>query len=334
MPISTPKNFTVTQANGQILVQWDLTPTAVSYTVARSINQGVTYTNIATITAISYLDTSVTLGTEYTYTVTAFDGSTTSPPTSPLSEVPTPAGEMSLLAIRNLAKQRADMESSNFIKKSEWNNYINQSMYELYDLLVTAYEDYFTILGATFNTDGVNSSYAIPNGTNYNGAPALYKLMGLDLGLPSASNGFVSIEKYNFSERNKYFYPNTSATLYGVYNLQYRMLNNQINFIPLPSANQPIRIWYIPRLRPLLQDSDTTTDSISGWIEYVIIDAAIKALQKEESDTSALMAQKAALKARIEETAINRDAGRPDTITDVRKGTWGGTSGSGQWGPF
>lgn len=65
-------------------------------------------------------------------------------------------------------------------------------------------------------------------------------------------------------------------------------------------------------------------DGVSGWLEYVVTDAAIKMLQKEESDTSVLQFQKAALIKRIEAAAENRDAGNPATIADVQwtNGTW------------
>ena len=65
-------------------------------------------------------------------------------------------------------------------------------------------------------------------------------------------------------------------------------------------------------------------DGISGWLEYVVTDAAIKMLQKEESDTSTLQFQKAALIKRIEAAGENRDAGSPATIADVQwtNGTW------------
>ncbi len=205
----------------------------------------------------------------------------------------------------------------------EWNTYINQSLFELYDLLVTAYgEEYFAAAPLQFNTNGVDQLYPLPNGTNYSAAPAFYKLLGVDLGVNNANNGWVSVKKFNFLDRNKYFYPNTAATIYGVFNMCYRLVGSNIDFIPTPSGNQPIRLWYIPRMTMLLQDTDITTEGVSGWIEYVIVDAAIKALQKEESDVSILMAQKAALIKRIEAASMNRDAGQPDTVTDARNSGW------------
>lgn len=85
--------------------------------------------------------------------------------------------------------------------------------------------------------------------------------------------------------------------------------------------------------------SDSTTlDGISGWEEYVVIDAAMKACIKEESSTAQeLMAEKMAMKERIQSTAADRDAGLPSRVTDStsidlgRGDGWGGIGGGGEW---
>jgi hypothetical protein len=110
-------------------------------------------------------------------------------------------------------------------------------------------------------------------------------------------------------------------------------MGNNIEFIPTPTSGQKIRLWYIPRLTELLQDTDTTAIGISGWIEYVIVRAAKYALDKEESDTSKLTEEIVFLKTRIEETAANRDVGQPDKISDTRRGG-SGNSGNGFGGGF
>jgi hypothetical protein len=114
------------------------------------------------------------------------------------------------------------------------------------------------------------------------------------------------------------------------------MFGSQIEFIPTPSAGQPIRLWYVPRLPQLLQDTDLTTLGVSGWLNYVVARAAKYALDKEESDTTKLDAEILFLKTRIEESASNRDAGKPDTITNVRlNGAWGSMAGGyGSNGPI
>jgi hypothetical protein len=344
-----PQNMQVQTGNQQVLISWNLSPGATSYQIQRSLDN-VTYTPLVTLSgsplATSYVDAAVTLGTQYWYQVAAVNISGSSPYTQPGSAIPAQSGETSLAAIRLAAKQRADRVNSNFVSDPEWNTYINTSMYELYDLLITVYEDYYLATPVQFPTNGNQFLYPLPDGTTIFtnfltqqpfAAPALYKLQGVDLALqntaPSA-NAFVTVNKFNFIDRNRFVYPNTASTIYGVFNLQYRMMGSNIEFIPTPSANQNIRLWYIPRLTNLLKDTDTTTTGISGWTEYIVVKAAYYALTKEESDTSSLVMQLQALTDRIISSASNRDAGQPDKISDTRVNNGWNGNGSGWNGSY
>lgn len=341
-----PQNYYLGQGDGKVSLNWDISAGATSYNVQRSTD-GVTYSTLASPALNQYLDTTVTLGQIYYYQIASIGSSGTSPYTAPLSCVPTMGGEMSLGELQIRCRQRADRINSQFVTTAEVNGYIMQSLYELYDLLIDLYEDYFKAPSAIFFSINNQQIYPMPNGVTqfhqdlgtsvgplFTAAPA-YKLLGLDLGLNTSNNGWVTVDKYNFIDRNRYFYPNSASTIYGVFNCQYRWLGNNLELIPYPSSNQPFRIQYIPRLPVLLQPQDITTTSISGWLEYVITDVAIKILQKEESDVTILGMQKQALIGRIQSSASNRDAGRPDTISDTRS-NWtnqnGGFKGpSGGW---
>lgn len=78
----------------------------------------------------------------------------------------------------------------------------------------------------------------------------------------------------------------------------------------------------------------TQIDGISGWEEYVVVDAAIKIMGKEESETSALMIRKNDLKKRIQDIAANRDPGTAARTADVSSGNlWdGGGEGNNGFG--
>ncbi len=338
-----PTGFSVQTGNQQNYLLWSITAGATSYSIQRSTD-GVTYSVLATPTSFQYLDTAVTIGTQYWYQVASVNLSGTSSYTSPLSVIPAPNAEMSLAQLRLTVQQKADKVNSDFVTLPEYTTFINLAMYELYDLLITVYEDYYVADPVHFTVNGSQANYPLPNGTltfqntaNANVvAPPFYKLLGVDLSLNSANNAYVTVDKFNFVSRNRFVYPNTASTIYGVFNLQYRILGNQIRFIPTPSANQIIQLWYIPRLAQLLQETDLTTIGVSGWLDYVIVRAAKYVLDKEESDTTKLDQEIAFLRTRIEETAANRDAGRPDTISDVRQnGQWGSMSGGyGASGPL
>jgi len=291
------------------------------------------------------------------------------------------------------------------------NSYINASYYELYDLLVQKYGNDYYVKEYSFNLVGNQSRYDLPDD--------FYKLLGVDLEIGSGPDGYVSLRPFSLAERNRYSTANVQTWI-GVTNLRYRLSGNKLWFTPSPQTGQTIRIWYIPRLKPLADPvtltiaeqpveadrlyigtfwanlgaligstvADTATqiadainqdplagvtaeasgnvitfsligttplsltllntdgtpgittrcqlsaatisgdpitaDGVSGWLEYVITDAAIKAAQKEESDTTVLQFQKQALIKRIEAAAENRDAGSPATVADVQwtNGTW------------
>ncbi len=331
---STPVNFYAQQGNGQVYLSYDLSAGATSYNILRSTD-GITFASIATPVTNSYFDTSVTVGTQYYYQVAAVNSDGSSVFSFVQSVVPAATGDLSLGEIRLMAQQRADRVGSNFVTLPEWNSYINQSRFELYDLLVTLYEDYYLAPAVTFTTDG-SDSYSLPNGTNYSGAKKFYKLWGVDCGLAPSGNAWVTLSKFDAIERNRYVFPNITSSFAGVFNMRYRVTDNDIRFIPTPASGQFIRIWYIPRLETLLADS-AIMDGVSGWTEYIVVDAAIKALQKEESDVSVLLAQKQALIDRITVAGMNRDAGQPDTISDIRNqknGNYGGSGFDGGFGGF
>ena len=202
---------------------------------------------------------------------------------------------MSLAELRTATRQRADMVNSQFVSDSELNSYINQSYFELYDLLIQKYGDnYYSADPVVFATDGQTMQYPLPDGaltftngrTQANGyvATAFYKLLGVDLQLANQYQSFVTIRPFNFSDRNRYAVLNFQS-FYGVTNLRYRLNDKYIWLTPIPAAGQNIQIWYAPRLTTLSDDADTC-DGISGWTEYIICDAAIKCMQKEESDVT------------------------------------------------
>ena len=86
---------------------------------------------------------------------------------------------------------------------------------------------------------------------------------------------------------------------------------------PVPMAGQTLRLWYVPTLTALSADGNVTVDILNGWEEYIVIDAAMKALAKEESDVSVFAMRKQAIADRIDAEAENRDAGMPARINDV-----------------
>lgn len=211
-----------------------------------------------------------------------------------------------LLKLRTQARQRADKVNSGFVLDAELNQYVNNSIAELYDLLVAAYGNDYYLKTYTFSTDGIASDYNLP--TDF------YKMEGLDLYVNSSS--FITLKPFQFNERARLQNGNNWAAITQAQGPRYHLKANVISFMPLPSVNN-LTMYYVPVCAELVGDSDTF-DGINGWEEYVIIDAAIKMLQKEESDVSILMGQKQMLTKRIEAMAENRDIGHSFKVSDVQ----------------
>lgn len=354
MPVTVPyqpQNLVSEQADGNILVSWAASLAATGYDLQRSTD-GVNFVTIATLgQVVQYLDSLPGVGTKYYYQIAGTNSSGTGPYSSVTSMIAAPPSEMSLYELRLRAQQTADRVDSDFVTITEWNAFIRLAMYELYDLLIGSYEDYFATQQAFILTNGSTQYYNLPNGydnylggnfTGVSGTPAqaFYKMAGVDLAVNTSTinPAWVTLKKFNFIDRNKYVYPNSTSTIYGVYNQAYRIMGDQIDFIPVPAGSQTLRLWYVPKLPALLQETDLTTLGYSGWIRYPIVRSAKYALDKEEgSDTSKLDAEILFLKTRIEQMAQNRDAGMPDTISETRRdgvygGTFGGSGGSSNGG--
>jgi hypothetical protein len=217
-----------------------------------------------------------------------------------------------LAEIRLQARQRADMVQSEFVEDSELTNYVNASLAELHDLLISAYNEDYYMESVSFDSDGT-LSYDLPDGANYSGAGKFYKLRGVDASADGAT--WSNVRRFNFNKRNA----DSNSFLHdlsGNPSLEYRLVGSQLRLNRIPDTGTQLRVWYHPALEPLVDDTDEF-DDVNGFIDYVVVDCAIKMLQKQEDDVSVLLAQKQALAARIAAMAANRDANEPESISDI-----------------
>ena len=237
-------------------------------------------------------------------------------------------GLTTLGALVTAAALRADQptpSTTTFITTANWYTFVNGSCQELHDKLIEAYgADYRVTLSSSITTTASASTYALPDG--------FYKLLGVDLQVSTAAgnNGWVNVPKFNFEDRNRYAMsvPSVGATTL----LRYRLSGDNLWLTPQPPANLVLKVWYAPRFTPMTADGDTF-DGVSGWEEYVINSAAMKALVKEESDISGLMALQAVQDRRLATIIENRDAGSPATVVDVyNQGSVQPGPGWGGWG--
>lgn len=205
-----------------------------------------------------------------------------------------------LANLRTEVRNRGEIRSV-YVSDSELNTYINQSIAELYDLLCSMSPDFYLTtsdISVVANTD----SYALP--------ATFYRLRAI--AYVRTSTDIISLKRMMLNER--FGWPPTVGS--GPETTRYRVTGSNVIFAPIPQWTGTVRLYFIAAPTKLSADGDTF-DGISGWEEYVVVDALMKCWVKEESDISPLMAQKAALKARIESMAYDRDEGQTDYVRDV-----------------
>lgn len=344
---SIPQNVVCTTGNTQILLTWQQVVGASNYVVQRSLTGLVgSFTTLASPTGNSYVDFAVSAGQQYWYYVSSQNTSGISSPQTlgtnglALTAVPCLPGQINLGFLRYQCKQRLEKLMSNWLTDDQWNFYINQSAFRLYDMLVGKYgDDYFMAPWLVIPLTG-QAAYPLPDGSNYlvtlasdgqnfpnpsgSPAPACYKLIGIDLNVGGSlaigpTAGWVPCARQNFSDRDKYTYVGQQATLYNVFQMSYREMGNTVEVYPV-NTNATMRWRYVPMMTQLLLDTDMMPFSISGWSELVIVDVCIKALVQEESydQAQAFANERQALIERINAIAPNRDVGQPNTISNTK----------------
>lgn len=143
------------------------------------------------------------------------------------------------------ARDMADMSRTAFCSDEEIVRYISIEYCELYDLLVTKYEHYYT--GATPFTivqDG-SDSYALP--TDF------YKLSGVDKQL-NAGSSWQTMLPFNFAERNE-------IAALNIFSQRYCIVGDRIMFRGSGST-QTVQLWYIPP--PKILDKKITISAVSA----------------------------------------------------------------------
>lgn len=189
-----------------------------------------------------------------------------------------------LLQLRTDVRQRADLVSSTFITDAELTEYINGSIADLFDRLVASrgMDYYEKVPPYSFTTVGGTSLYSLP--------ADFYQLILCEATIGSYT---VPLQPFALVERGR--------------------LSQQ----PV-QGGLVVTVRYVPTCPRLVNDSDTF-DGFNGWEEFVILDAALKCREKEETDATDFQARLARMVQRLDRMAPDRDAGMGQRFTDVRR---------------
>lgn len=203
---------------------------------------------------------------------------------------------VTLLELRNAAKDLSDMQNSPEVGDTTWNRWINDGIEKLWRIVTkTDVGGYQTFQNFTIST---GNTVALPAGFR--------RLLGVtrDPGAPGMRR---SLPKYNMGERD--FVGPLGP-------LSYRLIGQTIAIEPSTNAAGNYAMYYIAGPTVLANDSDAIDTVLEQYDDYVTTWAAIKALGKEESDTRDLYQDFYKLEADIAETLAMRDGDDASTIVD------------------
>ena len=204
---------------------------------------------------------------------------------------------VTLLQLRNAAKDVCDFVNNPQVSDPTWNQWINDGIERLYRIA-------FKADSGAFQT---SATFTLTNASNSSTLPATYRrVLGVtkDPAVPSMRK---SLPKYMWGERD-------SFGLQGP--LSYHVVGNAVLIEPSAVCAGNYAVYYLTGPTVLVADSDTMDTILEPYDDFVTTWASIKALGKEESDNRDLYVEIQGLTQDILEMFVMRDGDDASTIVD------------------
>ncbi len=187
---------------------------------------------------------------------------------------------------------------------AELNDWINEAIMELVDLVMGINEDwYLSLTPAAITVVAGTQNYSLPSD--------FYKAVRVKVQSDSGDNW------YNMRQFNKGM---LDADLEGISKVDsfYRIVGlDTIRIEPNPTWSGNVRVWYLFVPGGLAADGDEF-NGIFGWEEFVVLSVLLRTKQKDDEDITSTAALLGAQTERILSRAKDRDVGEPDKVRDVR----------------
>lgn len=214
---------------------------------------------------------------------------------------PASCAPVTLAELTTRARERADMVGSSFVSDQSFYKWITEGHQKLHAMLVDALGEEYAYELASFTTAEGQIDFAVPC--------CFYKLYGVDMEI----NGrVVALKPFNRAERNIYRNMTGSASLAPMYSLS----GGNLKLYPVPPAGMVGEVIYAPEATRLTLSTDQVSYP-NGWERFIVIDAAIQALAKEESSVTTLVNERQLIVNEIQATKEQRDLANPKKVVDV-----------------
>lgn len=205
---------------------------------------------------------------------------------------------MTLLDLRNAAKDLCDYQNNPAVSDTTWTKWINDGIERLWRIIAKRDVGVFQTSQAFALSGGIVNAVAKP--------ATMRRLMGVskDPTIPSMRR---SLPKYNFGERD-------SLGLLGP--VAYHVIGQTIAIEPASISAGNYALYFVAGPTILVADADLIDTVLEPYDDYPTTWAAIKALGKEESATTDLRNDLTELAQSIDEFFAFSDGDDPSTIVD------------------
>lgn len=227
--------------------------------------------------------------------------------------MPTP---VSLATLMLRVRRRSNLEGhEEFIGDAELTDEINNSISEWWDLVTLT----------TFQGQYARSPWPIVTVANqqvYPLAPNHGKIISVDLVVSGMAP--VPVKAYQEEQRGMFTLFPLVGWSPGIRRIWYQQQGNAISFLPIPSGGYLVQVNYVPTA-PVLATPYGVLNSINGWEEWIVIDAAIKCLIKcgNASLATSLQGRLEAQADRIRHAAAEADLNQSEGVHETEAyGEW------------
>jgi hypothetical protein len=204
-------------------------------------------------------------------------------------------------------RRLTDTESDANISDAYLLTLVDRSYNKLYRKIATRYAGFFDMEYTSINLVVGTRTYALPSDFMH--------LRGVDIVI---GNDRVSLKRIAFGERNiqsndPRVIPLRLERMRSNYG--YLTQKDNLRIEPLPSSTEQLILTYVPR-PTRISNSSTTFDVIGGFDDFIIYDAAIQVLAKQERDPMVYGQLRADALAMVIETCSPRETGDAIQVRD------------------
>lgn len=183
------------------------------------------------------------------------------------------AYSVNLGTIQARVLQRANLEgAASFVTNAELTDYINASLAEWWDeVRATTWGGTYARSSFSFSTASGTQAYALPLD--------FLSMISVDVFVTPGSPVITAVA---YQEEQRNIFRNFPINFGWTYAspIYYQIQGPNVSFIPIPLGAYNVTLNYYPTA-PMLNDPDDSFDSVNGWEEFVVLDAAIKCLVKD-----------------------------------------------------